>query len=245
MVVGEICKPSFLVKSLNYNNHGKNLFLVLPQQNFHSLWVIFLRKLGEEPHITLGLSRRLGPLFGGFVATSKTGEHSEVFAGLCLYIGMDQVGLDFRFVYLDICIHIYLYIYTYIYIHIFIFIHISWYICIYSIYIYVYIYIYTYICRHIPTPRPKKKLLMEKPRLCKKRGSSRFQQITTSGNRFFGAVFFFRSKKREAVEPHETIFHQGDPGRLESHEVPSPQTNIFAPENRPLETEIPIGNHHF
>ena len=27
--------------------------------------------------------------------------------------------------------------------------------------------------------------------------------------------------------------------------VTLPETNIFAPENRPLEKEIPIGNHHF
>ena len=29
-----------------------------------------------------------------------------------------------------------------------------------------------------------------------------------------------------------------------SHEVTLPETNI-TPENRPLEKEIPIGNHHF
>ena len=30
-----------------------------------------------------------------------------------------------------------------------------------------------------------------------------------------------------------------------SHFFTLPETNIFAPENRPLEKEIPIGNHHF
>ena len=34
---------------------------------------------------------------------------------------------------------------------------------------------------------------------------------------------------------------------LENHIIfiTLPETNIFAPENRPLEKEIPIGNHHF
>ena len=90
-------------------------FLVLPQHNFHNLRVIFLPETGRRnPHT-----------FGGFEveATSKTGEHSEVFVGFCRYIGMDQVELDFV-------------LFTWIYIYIHIFIHI--------IYTYIYIYIYTY-----------------------------------------------------------------------------------------------------
>ena len=44
-------------------------------------------------------------------------------------------------------------------------------------------------------------------------------------------------------ENHQTPIHAA----TKKHTAVSthPETNIYAPENRPLEKEIPIGNHHF